>query len=89
MHLVNPLFMDFGAKTPMHGHQVCSFTYEMDLTRADLWFDALRPIIIDCIVLDKEGLGESFMGLGKSGHISPSNTYVDGPDAKIEEHSAF
>ena len=28
--------------------------------------DALRPTEIDCIVLEKEGLGESFMGLGES-----------------------
>ena len=31
--------------------------------------NALRPIMIDCIFLDIEGLGESFLGLGESGCI--------------------
>ena len=51
--------------------------------------DALRPTEIDCIVLEKERLDESFMGLGDSGRISPSNPSVEGPDVKIEEHSVF
>ena len=47
-------------------------------------FDALRPIIIDCIVLDKDGLGESFMGLGDSGCIFHQILSVYGLDVKIE-----
>ena len=61
--------MAFWAKGPMHVHQFCSFTYKMDPRRPDICFDALRPIIIDCIVLDKDGLGEVFMGLGETGCI--------------------
>ena len=37
--------------------------------------DAFRPIKIDCIVWDKEGLGESFIGLGESGRIFPPNSF--------------
>ena len=49
--------------------------------------DALRPAVIDCIVLEKEGLGESFMGLDESGRIPHQILSVDGPDAKIEGQS--
>ena len=31
--------------------------------------NALRPLMIDCIVLDMEGLGDSFLGLDESGCI--------------------
>ena len=54
-----PLFMDFLAKRPMHGHQVCILRVKWPLGGQIYSFDALRHIIIDCIVLDEEGLSES------------------------------
>ena len=47
--------------------------------------DALRPAKIDCIVLDIEGLGELFMGLGESGHVPHQILSVEGPNANIKD----
>ena len=46
--------------------------------------NALRTIISNCIVLDKGGLGESFMGLSESGCIFHKILSVYGPKVKIE-----
>ena len=46
--------------------------------------DAFWLIKADCIVWDKEGLDDSFMGLGESGRIFHQILSVDGLDAKIE-----
>ena len=48
--------------------------------------DAFRTSKIDCIVWDKEGLDESFIGHGEMGCMFYQILFVKGQDDMIEDH---
>ena len=59
MHLIDLFLWVFESKAPCMDIKFVALRIKWTLGGQIYGFDALRPIIIDCIVLDKEGLGES------------------------------
>ena len=67
MHLVGLFLWLFEPKTPCMYIKFEALRIKSTLGGQIYGFDTLIPIIIECVVLDIEGLGESFLGLGESG----------------------
>ena len=71
MHDINPILRPFGPNTPCIDVKFKALCRIWTLGGHIYHLDAFRPSKIDCIVLDKEGLGESLMRLGESGRSFP------------------